>query len=56
MNKVLKITGKVMGWILGITVGLVIISSAAHYILNSIEKNKYKTGQTINVDGKKMKT
>lgn len=54
MKKALKITGKVLLWILGIIVGLVIISAVTHNILKSIEKNKYKIGQTINVDGKDM--
>lgn len=54
MNKVLKKTGKVLLWILGIIVGLVIISTATHNIMSSMEKDKYKIGQTIDVDGKKM--
>ena len=54
MIKVLKITGKVLLWILGIIVGLVIISAVTHNILKPIEKNRYKIGQTINVDGKNM--
>jgi len=54
MKKALKITGKVLLWILGIIVGLVIISAVTHNILKPIEKNKYKIGQTINVDGKNM--
>lgn len=54
MKKALKITSKVLLWILGIIVGLVIISAVTHNILKSIEKNKYKIGKTINVDGKNM--
>lgn len=54
MKKTLKIIGKVLLWILGIIVGLVIISAVTHNILKPIEKNKYKIGQTINVDGKNM--
>lgn len=54
MKKVLKIIGKVLLWILGIIVGLVIISAITHNILKSMEKTKYKIGQTINVEGKHM--
>lgn len=54
MKKALKITGKVLLWILAIIVGLVTISTVTHNILKSIEKNKYEIGQTINVDGKDM--
>ncbi|BCZ47345.1 alpha/beta hydrolase [Clostridium gelidum] len=54
MKKALKIIGKVLLWIFGIIVGLVIISAVTHNILKPIEKNKYKIGQTINVDGKNM--
>lgn len=54
MKKALKITGKIILWFFGIIVGLVIISAATHNIQNSMEKNKYKIGQTIKVDGKKM--
>ncbi|MBU3101044.1 MULTISPECIES: alpha/beta hydrolase [Clostridium] len=54
MRKALRITRKVLLWIIGIIVGLLIISAVTHKILNSIEKNKYKIGQTINVDGKNM--
>ncbi|MBU3156704.1 alpha/beta fold hydrolase [Clostridium estertheticum] len=54
MKKALKITRKVLLWIIGIIVGLVIISAVTHNVLKSIEKNKYKSGQTINVDGKNM--
>jgi pimeloyl-ACP methyl ester carboxylesterase len=54
MKKALKITRKVLLWIIGIIVGLVIVSAVTHNILKSIEKNKYKIGQTINVDGKNM--
>lgn len=54
MKKVFKITGKILVWIVGIIVSLVIISALTHNILNAIEKNKYKTGQTVKVDGKNM--
>lgn len=54
MKKALKITGKVLLWILGIIVGLVIISAVTHNILKSIEKNKYEIGQTINIEGQDM--
>lgn len=54
MKKALKITGMIFLWILGIIVGLVIISAATHNIQNSMEKNKLKIGQSIKVDGKNM--
>jgi len=54
MKKTLKITGKVLLGILLTLVGLILISAITHNILKSIEKNKYKIGQTITVDGKKM--
>ena len=54
MKKALKIARKVFLGIIGIIVGIVIISAVTHNILKSIEKNKYKIGQTINVDGKNM--
>ncbi|WP_026889925.1 alpha/beta hydrolase [Lacrimispora aerotolerans] len=54
MKKTLRITGKILLWILGIIAGLVIISALSHNILNSMEKNKYKIGQTVHVDGKNM--
>lgn len=54
MKKTLKITGKVLLGILLTLVGLIIISAITHNILKSIEKSKYKIGQTITVDGKKM--
>ncbi|WP_324824760.1 alpha/beta hydrolase [Sinanaerobacter sp. ZZT-01] len=54
MKKALKITGKVLLWILGIIVGLVIISAVTHNILKPIEKNKYEIGQTINIEGQDM--
>ncbi|WP_313258016.1 alpha/beta fold hydrolase [Lacrimispora sp.] len=56
MKKALKITGKVLLWIFWIVVGLVIISAVTHNILKPMEKNKYKIGQTINVEGKNMQT
>ncbi|WP_312060179.1 alpha/beta hydrolase [Anaerotignum sp.] len=56
MKKTLKRTGKVLLWILVIIVGLVMISAVMHNILKSVEKNKYKIGQTINIDGKNMQT
>jgi pimeloyl-ACP methyl ester carboxylesterase len=54
MKKTLRITGKILLWILGIIAGLVIISALSHNMLNSMEKNKYKIGQTVHVDGKNM--
>ncbi|RKD31859.1 alpha/beta fold hydrolase [Lacrimispora algidixylanolytica] len=54
MKKGLKIIGKIFLLILGIIVGFVIISAVSHNIQNSIEKNKYKIGQSIEVDGKNM--
>lgn len=54
MKKTLRITGKILVWILGIIAGLVIISALNHNILKSMEKNKYKIGQTVHVDGKNM--
>lgn len=54
MKKTLRITGKILVWILGIIAGLVIISALAHNISKSMEKNKYKIGQTVHVDGKNM--
>ncbi len=54
MKKALKIIGKVLLWIFGIVVGLVLISAVTHNTMKSIEKNKYKIGQTINIDGKNM--
>lgn len=54
MKKTLRITGKILVWILGIIAGLVIISALAHNILKSMEKNKYKIGQTVHVDSKNM--
>lgn len=54
MKKALKITGKIFLWILGIIVGFIIISAVTHNIQNSIEKNKYKIGQSIKVDGRNM--
>ncbi len=54
MKKTLKITGKVLLGILLTLVGLILISAITHNILKSIEKSKYKIGQTITVDGKKM--
>lgn len=54
MKKALKITGKVLLWILRIIVGLVIISAVTHNILKPIEKNKYEIGQTINIEGQDM--
>lgn len=42
MKKAFKITGKVLLWILGIIVGLVIISAVMHNILKSIEKTNIK--------------
>lgn len=54
MKKIIKITGKVLLWILAILVGLVIISAVTHNILKPIEKNKYEIGQTIKIDDKKM--
>lgn len=54
MKKTLKITGKVVLWVLGILIGLMIISAATHNILKSIEKNKSEIGQAVIVDGKTM--
>ncbi|GLB26899.1 alpha/beta hydrolase [Lacrimispora xylanolytica] len=54
MKKTLRITGKILVWILGIIAGLVIISALNHNISKSMEKNKYKIGQTVHVDGKNM--
>lgn len=54
MKKTLRITGKILLWILVIIAGLVIISALSHNMLNSMEKNKYKIGQTVHVDGKDM--
>ena len=54
MKKILKITGKVLLGILLTLIGLIVISAITHNILKSIEKSKYKMGQTITVDGKKM--
>ncbi|MBU3188303.1 alpha/beta hydrolase [Clostridium bowmanii] len=54
MIKALKIARNVLLGIIGIIVGLVIISAVTHNIMKLIEKNKYKIGQTINVDGKNM--
>lgn len=54
MKKTLRITGTILLWILGIIVGLLIISAVSHNILKSMEKNKYKIGQTVHVDGKNM--
>jgi pimeloyl-ACP methyl ester carboxylesterase len=54
MKKALRITGKFLLWIVGIIVALLILSTVTHNILKSMEKNKYKIGQTINIDGKNM--
>lgn len=54
MKKALKITGKVLLWIVGIILGLVIISAVTHNILKSIEKSKYEIGQTITIEGRDM--
>lgn len=54
MKKILKVIGKILLWMLGIIVGLVIISAVAHNTLRAIEKKENKIGQTIKVDGKKM--
>lgn len=54
MKKTLRITGKILVWILGIIAGLVIISALNHNISKSMEKNKYKIGQTVHADGKNM--
>jgi len=54
MKKALKIAIKILLGIVGIIVGLLIISAITHNILKLIEKNKYKIGQTIHVDGKNM--
>lgn len=43
-----------MLWIIGIFVGLVMISAITHNVLKSIEKNKYEIGQSININGKNM--
>ncbi|WP_085832370.1 alpha/beta hydrolase [Clostridium merdae] len=54
MKKILKMSGKVLLWVLGIIVGLVLISALTHQVLKSFEKNKYEIGQSININGKKM--
>lgn len=54
MKKILKVIGKILLWMLGIIVGLLIISAVAHNTLRTIEKKENKIGQTIKVDGKKM--
>lgn len=54
MKKVIRITGKLLLWIFVIIVGLVIISALTHNILKPVEKNKYKIGKTIDIDGKHM--
>lgn len=54
MKKVLKVTRMALLWFSGIILGLVIISAVTHNILKIMEKNKYKIGQTVHVDGKKM--
>lgn len=54
MKKALRITCKVFLMIIGIIIGLVVISALTHNILKAVEKNKYKIGQTVKVDNKKM--
>lgn len=54
MIKALRLIGKILLWILAIIIGLLLISAITHNILKQIEKNKYKMGQTIKVDGKNM--
>lgn len=54
MKKHIKKTGKIVLWIVVILVALIIISAIAHNILKPFEKNKYKMGQTIEVDGGNM--
>lgn len=54
MKKIMIVMGKIVLWIIAIIVGLILISAITHNILTKIEKNKYKMGQTIKVDGKKM--
>lgn len=54
MKKVLKSTGKLFFWILAILIATIIISAITHNILKPIEKNTYKIGQAIEVDGSNM--
>ena len=54
MKKAIRITGKIILWFFIIIAGLLIISALTHNILTSMEKKKYKIGQTIDIDGKHM--
>ncbi|MBA4685916.1 MAG: alpha/beta hydrolase [Candidatus Galacturonibacter soehngenii] len=54
MKKHMNKTGKIVLWIVVILVALIIISAIVHNILKPFEKNKYKMGQTIEVDGGNM--
>ncbi|WP_349669062.1 alpha/beta hydrolase [Lacrimispora sp.] len=56
MKKAIRITGKIILWFFIIIAGLLIISALTHNILTSMEKKKYKIGQTIDIDGKHMQT
>lgn len=54
MKKHINKSGKILLWIVVILVALIIISAISHNILKPFEKNKYKMGQTIEVDGSNM--
>ncbi|WP_313341740.1 alpha/beta fold hydrolase [Lacrimispora sp.] len=54
MKVILKITGKIIIWILTVLVVFIVISGIIHSILTLVEKKKYKIGQTIEIDGKDM--
>jgi pimeloyl-ACP methyl ester carboxylesterase len=54
MKKIFKLIGKVFLGILAILAAVIIISGITHNILKPIEKNKYKIGQTVQVDGSNM--
>lgn len=54
MKKAIRITVKLLLWVIVFIFGLVIISALTHNILMHVEKNKYKIGKTIEIDGKHM--
>ena len=54
MKKMIRIIGKIILWLFVIIVVLLIISALANKILTSMEKNKYKIGKTIDINGKQM--
>ncbi len=54
MKKAIRIIGKIILWFFVIIVVLLIISALTHNILTLMEKNKYKIGKTVDIDGKHM--